>query len=174
MIRKINEITINPPKLSPNSTAIAGTTLESANTSIYIPANTFVQYDVFGLETRILKTGSAGAYTVRMRASTTGSIIGSTLLGTVTGAAGDSFLPMMRRLVIKTMDGSGSGTVCADPTASHVSDASSAQPVVSLAINWTVDQFILVTTQANSSSDSILAEFLISDCPEALNGVVVE
>ena len=66
-IRKIKDIEVNPPQNNALGTTVTGTLSETITQSVLVPANTFKQYDIFGIEARLRKQNSKGINTLRLR-----------------------------------------------------------------------------------------------------------
>lgn len=170
IIRKYNGITVSPPSTGIvnnfTTTNITGTVAETILSTILIPANTFKLYDIIDIESRLRKTNSNATATIRIRTNTSQSLTGAVLIGTFTSTlASDSYIPIFRRIVIKDLT---SGTEFADATSTNiVNDLNNNTLVYSnTAIDWTVNQYIILTGQLGSTSDIMNLMFIILKCIE--------
>jgi hypothetical protein len=173
LVKKYNGKWIEVPGVS--FEAPSSSTSEVKLGSIFIPANTFTQYDIIGIESRVRKTGGNGNMTIRIRVNTSdtvgGVVLATHIAGTFLSTGLSSFLK--RRFVVKTADGTGSGTEVINSTASIIQDIGATNQTFSnLAIDWTSNQFIMVTAQLASSSDIATFRHLYVEFPEGEASVI--
>jgi hypothetical protein len=146
MIRKVEGQTYNPPKeglMSSSGQTLTGT--EAVIDSVLIPANTFAQYDVVDIISRIIKTGSNQKPIVRIRIGP--SIDTSqTLVGTNdTGATTHLLIPTFRRLFIQNVSNS-TYVLNTGSTLLLIIDLSISNAYSNITtIDWTVDNYIIIT-----------------------------
>lgn len=165
MIRTVNGVTYNPPAIYGTNSTVTGTTSETILNSVVVPANTFKQYDIVGVQTRITKTTTSGTVVLRLRIGTTLNT-SQTQAGTFTSASSThTFIPFDRRLSIQNTT---TTTRVLDATANFTSDFGGAftTTMSTLAINWTVNNFIILTAQPGSSSDVVNCGFIYLDLIE--------
>jgi hypothetical protein len=167
-IRKINDITVNGPVNGATGVSITGGITEVVAQSVLIPANTFLQYDIIGLYGRLRKQNTNDTATIRLRINTTPTV-GGQLVGTYASTSATHLLiPISRRLVIKTLDGTGDGTMVMGNTAGESTDIGMTnQSYSNLAINWSVDNYLIVTGQLRNASDILNCTICTVDCPQA-------
>jgi len=137
-----------------DGTASSGTT-STISISVLIPANTFVVDDVIRINHRVRATGTAAIRETRVYANTTSSLTGAILVSTATLALTILAANTQRFLAIKNAT---TNTEVVTATTSLLSDYNSVATAVStLAINWTVDQYIIFQVNAANGADSIRA-----------------
>lgn len=143
--------------------AVTSGTSNTYSIGILIPANTVkagTSPEVFSLAG---KTGTAGIITTRMYINTTNDLSGTPILIALSpgAAASTRTIPLHRYLRVVTADGSGLGTLITNNTVSMYSDyVISTSPLQSLAIDWTVDQYLIISCQCGSGSDSARSKHL--------------
>ncbi len=157
-----------------------GATSSSTSTvalyNIFVPANTFGADDILELKTVVTKTGTVGGSTIRFYWNDAADLSTATQLGIVTypasiGGSPAITFPMFRRLAISVANGTGRGTMVFKSTISAANDiffniASapnnyySTGGIENLAINWTIDSYILVAGSVTSTSDFIQCEYM--------------
>ena len=146
MIRTVEGQTYNPPKeglMSSSGQTLTGT--EAVIDSVLIPANTFAQYDVVDIISRIIKTGSNQKPIVRIRIGP--SIDTSqTLVGTNdTGATTHLLIPTFRRLFIQNVSNS-TYVLNTGSTLLSIIDLNPPNAYSNITtIDWTVDNYIIIT-----------------------------
>ena len=138
--------------------AHTGDLLETIIDSIYIPANTVMDGDIFSLLARTGGTKLAAA-TTTIRAyvsSTMGEIGGSyALLNTgVSLPATVVFTTINKYFYVDKADGTGNGTgIWNFQTATEFTGQP--VPVTQIALDWTVDQYIIFTGQLANATNSV-------------------
>jgi hypothetical protein len=169
MIRKINGISYNPTQGLTNITYSVGTT-ETIIGSCLLPANTVKQYDLLGIQSRVVRIDGEtplGTITTKMRigASLTTSATQIAIFNTPTSAT--NYIQLDRRLSIQSVSGGGNQTFVLPPTTSIQSDRSAELTSVSqIAFNWTVDLYIIVTATA-SVPQVLNCGYIITDLIES-------
>lgn len=165
MIRKVNGVTYNPPAVyGDTSTTSVGTT-ETILNSVLIPANTFKIYDIVGIQTRITKTTTTSTVVLNVRIGPTLNT-SQTLAATFTSAsAAHTFIPLDRRLSIQNLTTSTkvlntSLSFSSEYAGSFTSDATS------LSIDWTVNNYIIVTGRSSSSTNTLNCGYIYLDLIE--------
>jgi hypothetical protein len=166
MIRTVEGQTYNPPKeglMSSSGQTLTGT--ETVLDSVLIPANTFTQYDVVDIISRIIKTGSNQIPIVRIRIGPSINT-SQTLVGTNNnGSAIDLLIPTFRRLFIQNVSNStyvlNEGT-----TYTGVIDLSNLIAYSNITtIDWTVDNYIIITVawvSALSTADVVWSTYIVT------------
>ena len=137
----------------------AVTNLPTVQTSIsvLIPANTFALDDIVRINYRVRSTGTNGIKEARILVNTIPSLAGAIVVSTSTFAATILAANIQRYLAIKN---STTNTEVISATTSLLVDYSNvASPasVTTLAINWTVDQYIIIGINAANTADTIRA-----------------
>ena len=137
-----------------DGTASSGTT-NTISISVLIPANTFALDDVIRINHRVRATGTAATRETRVYANTTNAIAGAVLVATASLGATILAANMQRFLAIKNAT---TNTEVITATSSQLTDYNNLTTAVStLAINWTVDQYIIFAVNALNGGDSIRA-----------------
>jgi hypothetical protein len=164
MIRNINNITYNPPSSSGNNTATSVGTTETVLNSVLIPANTFKVLDVFGIQTRITKTSGTTTISLRLRIGPTLNN-SQTLVGINTSTAGThNYIPFDRRLSIQNITTNTKVLNVSDVrTTDLFADGASTSLTSSLSIDWTVDNYIIVTGQSTSGTNTLNCGYIFLD-----------
>ena len=144
-------------------TAITGVTTNESTGSVLVPANSLapppggVIVEVTG---RIVKTGTNGTVVTRIYANTTPGLSGAILLGSTTASgAANLFVQMARTLIIgqspeytKTFQAGG---------AAYDDMATSTGAETSSAVDWRVDQYIILAVQNGNALDSTIGSGII-------------
>lgn len=146
MIRTVEGQTYNPPKegLMGNQ----GQTLTATETvldSVLIPANTFAQYDVVDIISRLVKTGSNQTVIVRIRIGpsidTSQTLVGTNQTSPTTGL----LIPTFRRLFIQNVSNS-TYVLNTGSTLLSIIDLNAPNAYSNITtIDWTVDNYIIIT-----------------------------
>ena len=137
-----------------DGTASSGTS-NTISISVLIPANTFALDDVIRINHRVRATGTTATRETRVYANTSASLTGAILISTA--SLGNTILAanMQRFLAIKNAT---TNTEVITATTNLLTDYNNLTTAVStLAINWTVDQYIIFAVNALNISDSIRA-----------------
>jgi hypothetical protein len=136
-------------------TAVTGTTSNTFCKALLIPANTFVAGDLPSVNTRITVTGANGTRTARMYLNTAASLAGSpVLVGTSLSAASSAPTTGIQRvLAIEATTGANTYVPNSSNNVSiETLNFTSAEST--LTIDWTVDQYLVVSIQLGNGSDS--------------------
>jgi len=137
-----------------DGTASSGTS-NTISISVLIPANTFALDDVIRINHRVRATGILGIRETRIYANTTNAIAGAVLVSTASLVNTTLSANLQRFLAIKNAT---TNTEVITATSSQLTDYASLTTAVStLAINWTVDQYIIFAVNAINGTDSIRA-----------------
>lgn len=168
-------------RLSFSETAIgvaSSSTSEVKLASVLIPANSYGLNDILEVKSLLFKTNSNAGCTIKFYINDTDDLVTPTQIGTVTfpvstGAANINSLNLFRRLAISVANGTGRGTVVFRNTTSAANDIffnNSIDPietriaiaggVTNLAIDWTVDNYIIVAGSVVSASDILQYKYL--------------
>jgi hypothetical protein len=130
--------------------------LSTANTVVYtqlIPANTFAVGDIVRVTYRTKKLLTNGAQSLRIYTNPTANLSGTPLLvGTLaSGQAASRYNQMQRNLAIKNAT---NNTEVPITTATLATDTINTGDFATVAINWTVDQYIVFALQNTSALDT--------------------
>ena len=137
-----------------DGTVSSGTT-NTISISVLIPANTFALDDVIRINHRVRATGTAAIRETRIYANTTNAIAGAIVVSTASLGATILAANLQRFLAIKNAT---TNTEVVTATTSLLSDYNNlTTAVTTLAINWTVDQYIIFAVVATNAGDSIRA-----------------
>jgi hypothetical protein len=134
--------------------------------SIFVPANTFKTFDVVKLESFVKKTGTNAVSNVRLYWNNTDDLTTPIQIAENIGVAATiTAILFVRRLSIMVSDGSGNGTNVllntVDTNQDYISGASTVTATPSsLAINWTVDSYIILAGDIDNASDSINSQWI--------------
>jgi hypothetical protein len=134
-------------------TGVTGTTANTFCKAMLVPANTFLVGDVPMLTTRIIKTNTVGTITARVYVNTTPDIAGSPILLATTPAqvSGTRTFATMRNIAIESATES---IVTSATTANSIEEAVTAAAETTMNIDWTIAQYIVVSIQLGSGSDT--------------------
>ena len=134
--------------------------------SIFVPANTFKTFDVVKLESFVKKTGTNAVSNVRLYWNNTDDLTTPVQIAENIGVTATiTAILFVRRLSIMVSDGSGNGTNVLLNTVDINQDYISASSTVtttpsSLAINWTVDSYIILAGDVNDAADNINCQWI--------------
>lgn len=134
--------------------AITGTTADTLTGSVLIPANTTTTNGegVAELTARAIKTGVTGIATLRVYVNTTESLSGAILLATGAVAAGAELYQQLERTMFIAK--APSYTRVAFTTFGLYSDNNRATAESTVAVDWSVDQYIILAIQNASALDT--------------------
>ena len=130
-------------------------------TSVYVPANTFVAGDILHIEWQTKLTGlTSGNYSTNLYWNETDDLTTPIQL-TVRGLNNTSiFYGQNRRLSVIVANGTGNGSKIYGTGTAHDSDFASATFVLStVALNWTVDSYIILAGFCGTGT-GVRTEFL--------------
>jgi hypothetical protein len=145
-----------------NGTAVTGTTANTLSKSLLVKANTLKAGSAAQLIARAAKTGNAGTIQLRLYWNTSASLVGAILLATTTANAASSvFSQMSRWIPVEVANGTLNGTRMFTPTTFAASDFGVSTAAIStLALDWTVDSYLICAIQNGSALDSSVCNFL--------------
>jgi hypothetical protein len=145
-----------------NGTAVTGTTANTLSKSLLVPANTLKANSIVNLVARAAKTGTAGTIQLRLYWNTTASLTGAILLATTAANAASSLFSQLARWIpVEVANGTGNGTRMFTPTTFAVSDFGVSTAALStLALDWTVDSYLICAIQNGSGLDSSVCNVL--------------
>jgi hypothetical protein len=126
---------------------------------VLIPANSVSAGNAIELRSRTRKTGTVGTLINRMYIGVNNSLTSANLVGTsTTMAAGTLTGQMVRTLIVK----SATSTEVYPATTAALSDdaLNSALAVSTYNIDWTVDQYFVLSVQNTAAGDSTRSSFL--------------
>jgi hypothetical protein len=155
-IRAKNGILFQPPRVTTINNFFGSenviSTTEVILSSINIPPNTFENYDLVNVESRINKNNFSGVCAIRIRIGT-GQTTSDTLVATFSATSGNNFIPIKRTLKITF---STTTTEVITPTQSvSYDDTYSGFTLSNVPIDWTKNNYISVTGQASSVIDTM-------------------
>jgi hypothetical protein len=143
-------------------TAITGVTTNELTGSILVPAGAIIgdPGTTAEITARIVKTGTNGTVVTRIYANTTNSLSGAILLGSTTAAgASNLFVQMARTLFIgkspintKVFQAGG---------AAYDDMATSTGAETAAAVDWGVNQYIILAVQNANALDSTIGSGII-------------
>ena len=137
-----------------DGTASSGTS-NTISISVLIPANTFALDDVIRINHRVRATGTTATRETRVYANTTNAIAGAVLVSTASLTNTVLTANLQRFLAIKNAT---TNTEVITATTNLLTDYNNLTTAVStLAIDWTVDQYIIFAVNALNAADSIRA-----------------
>lgn len=132
--------------------------------SIFVPANTFKTFDVVKLESFVKKTGTNAVSNVRLYWNNTDDLTTPVQIAENIGVtATTTAILFVRRLSIMVSDGSGNGTNVLLNTVDIIQDYINAGLTTtpsSLAINWTVDSYIVLAGDVDNASDILNCQWI--------------
>ena len=132
--------------------------------SIFVPANTFKTSDVVKLESFVKKTGTNAVSNVKLYWNNTDDLTTPVQICQNVVSATITAILLIRRLSIMVSDGSGNGTNVLLNTVSvnqdYIVNAALTTTPSSLAINWTVDSYIILAGDVDNASDSINSQWI--------------
>jgi hypothetical protein len=138
-----------------DGTAITGVTTNQYSKGLLIPANSRGANDAPQVEITALKTGSNGNVTIRMYWNTTNDLAGSPILLGTFGPNAANSMAMVRVLMIQVANGSGNATRTLIATGtSAIGWGAGGAAASTLAINWTIDGYLICAVQNTSALDS--------------------
>jgi len=145
-----------------NGTAVTGTTANTLSKSLLVKANTLKAGSVVILLARAAKTGNAGTIQLRLYWNTTASLTGAILLATTAaGASSSVFSQMSRWIPVEVANGTGNGTRMFTPTTFAATDFGVSTAAIStLALDWTVDSYLICAIQNGAAGDSSVCNVL--------------
>jgi hypothetical protein len=140
-------------------TAATGDTGINSTGSFLVPASTVnIAKSVVELTARAIKTGTTGTLTVRIYVNAVDTLSGATLLATTPAAASALVYNQLQRTMFVSKNGTkviqAGGGLYFDVTA-----FSGAQS--NIAIDWDIDQYIIMTVQNSASGDSSIGSGII-------------
>ena len=144
-------------KETANGTVVTDTTNQTITYAQLIPAGTFQPGDILRISYRALRTAGGGNLTARVLVNSTESLSGALTLA-LAGIANVSFIQIQTHLVIKSNSASESPWTSSVRTTDFQSRT---EAVVSLNINWAVDQWILFSTQNGANGTSSNGSFFL-------------
>lgn len=154
---KLNKADVWRTVITTDSSSFTGTTSETIVRSVLIPAGTFDGDWNILVRARVRKTGTVGSATMRLRVNTSNSLTGASILGLLTGGSSNVYLQMKRDVVVK----GANSEVFSNTTTSGSDDLNTNVAATSVAINWAVDQYLIVSITPTSTSDSYINSFFL-------------
>jgi hypothetical protein len=145
-------------RITQDSATITGTTSETLLASTLVPANTFSVDDVINLEIRCKRASATGATSHRIKINTSNSLSGATLAGIVTNNNAVLMPTFSRNLCIK----SSTYTEVMGTSATFSTDIGSITSAISsINIDWTIDQYIIISVQPSASAETNVLSYLL-------------
>jgi hypothetical protein len=132
--------------------------------SIFVPANTFKTFDVVKLESFVKKTGTNAVSNVRLYWNNTDDLTTPVQIAEFIGSPSTvTAILFVRRLSIMVSDGSGNGTNVllntVDINQDYINAGVTTTPS-SLAIDWTIDSYIILAGDVDDASDNINCQWI--------------
>lgn len=153
----------NPYKVKTNVTAgsAVSSTADTLLNSVLVPANTFTVGDVVMMEAMVSKSASLSTFIMRFYWNTTNSISGAIQIG-VSGTLGSPVRSqvMNRQGLIRVANGTGLGTLVANSSTAVNSDTLTTGASSTLAIDWTVNGYFIVSASHVSGSETVTGEWV--------------
>jgi len=144
----------NIAEIVATGTVSSGTT-EQFSLGILVDGSKLRDDDQLEAIIRGKKSGTVGTLTIRCYANATNNTVGSPiLLGTVTSISASRVQVMQKFIDIIKKDGTGSGTFTTNPTVSSSNDLGGTGVGQNVAIDWTVNKYIVTTVQCSNASDT--------------------
>ena len=138
--------------ITTSGTVITATTAKTKSASVLIPANTFSAGTIIQISVWGIKTAGTTNSTMRVEINTSDAIGGS-LVGTYVVVTSTAFSKMFRELIITNTTTDTSGF---PGSTNAITDITSTNAVIgSSSIDWTVDQYLVVSFQTANTADSI-------------------
>ena len=132
--------------------------------SIFVPANTFKTSDVVKLESFVKKTGTNAVSNVKLYWNNTDDLTTPVQICQNVVSATITAILLIRRLSIMVSDGSGNGTNVLLNTVNvnqdYIYNAALTTIPSSLAINWTVDSYIILAGDVDNAADNINCQWI--------------
>ena len=132
--------------------------------SIFVPANTFKTFDVVKLESFVKKTGTNAVSNVKLYWNDTDDLTTPVQICQNVVSATITAILLIRRLSIMVSDGSGNGTNVLLNTVNvnqdYIYTAALTTIPSSLAINWTVDSYIILAGDVDNAADNINCQWI--------------
>ena len=133
--------------------------------SIFVPANTFKTFDVVKLESFVKKTGTNAVSNVRLYWNNTDDLTTPVQIAENIGVTATvTAILFVRRLSIMVSDGSGNGTNVllntVDINQDYIVNSALTTTPSSLAINWTVDSYIVLAGDVDNASDILNCQWI--------------
>lgn len=119
-----------------------------------IPAGTVTAGNVLEVKSCLAKTGTAGAMTHRLRIHTASSL-GGTQIAINSPAAGIIWTFISRNIAVKANSGANSAYIYNTTSAAPTDEGNASAARTGLTVDWTVDNYILITGQLANAADSM-------------------
>lgn len=145
--------------LNSNSAIVTGTTNEIIAISIFVPGGTFGQGDVIKALWRCTKSNTNGTTSIRLRVNSANIISGSVSLCSIQNIdANNTFIQQERHVFIKN---AVTDTQTLLNTSSSSSDIlTTSDGATGAAIDWSTDNYIMLTIKLGSVLDFVAGQFL--------------
>jgi hypothetical protein len=138
-----------------SATVVSGTTTETLIYSKLVAGNTILTGDIPCIQARVLKTNTNGNYSIRMYVNTSNSLSGATLMGLFTSSAATNISVLMQRHLSVRGATTRVVSVALNSVTDITTGAGGQNTVSDLTIDWTQTQYIIVSAQLVSASDSM-------------------
>jgi hypothetical protein len=137
-----------------------GATSATRLNSVFVPANTFGAGDVITVEFEVQKTATTSTSTFNLYYNTQDNLNSATLLSTRGENATIINIYGYRSIAVRVANGTGAGSLINNTTTGVATDFSYfASAPSTVAVNWTVDSYILLSGFA-SATDALRCIFL--------------
>jgi hypothetical protein len=140
---------------SASATVVSGSTTETLIYSKLLAGNTILTGDIPCIQARVLKTNTNGNYSIRMYVNTSNSLSGATLLGLFTSSAATNISVLMQRHLSVRGATTRVVSVALNAVTDITTGAGGQNTVSDITIDWTQTQYIIVSAQLVSASDSM-------------------
>lgn len=138
-----------------------GNTTETLLGSFLIPAGTMQADDILIIRARFAKTGTAGSYNGRLRYHSLNQVSGSTQIAIVSPGATQQYSYLKREITF--VDSLISQEILLTTLNNPTDEITGTNLPSSIAIDFTVDQYLILTVNLNSAADTgILKGFRIN------------
>lgn len=138
--------------------SVTGTASETIIYSVLIPAGTMQANDIVDIMMSFTKVNNAGVFSTRLGFNTSSSLSGITrCIMSATTSVNQLWTSQVRSMIFKN---SVSSQVVYGATSSAVSDIANAAVVkTSLSINFSIDQYLIISVEGNASDTMTLEGF---------------
>jgi len=133
-------------------TSVTGTTVETVTGSILIPRGTVTAGSLLELTARVSKTGITGTLISRIFINDTNNLVSPNVIGS-TPIMGITTVGVQIQRTIDVIDTS-TANVMKLITGAFIDSTSDTQAITSLPVDWSIDQYIILTVANGSATDS--------------------
>jgi hypothetical protein len=130
------------------SSSVTGTSTETILHSVLVPGGTLQANDVLRIVSLCTKSGTAGTWTHRVRAHTSLAASGNVIVLSATTVATQTYSKQLRELVLKN-------SISSQEVLTTGNEGFSSTPLTSLSIDFSIDQYLMVTAALGSTADTV-------------------